>query len=85
MVSKVFGWSQSFYRSPTGRHFYGTENEVFAGFGPINNTEKNNWADYEVGFFMFLYANVFLKNQNIVAFRVDPESFPCIIRGGILQ
>ena len=29
------------YRSRAGRHFYGTENEIWAGFGPIGNTEKN--------------------------------------------
>ena len=31
----------------TGRHFYGTENEIWAGFGPVGNTEKRNWANYE--------------------------------------
>ena len=29
------------------RHFYGTENVIWAGFGPIGNTGKKNWADYE--------------------------------------
>ena len=29
-------------------NFYGTEIEIWpAGFGPIGNTEKKNWADYE--------------------------------------
>ena len=27
------------------RHFYGTENVIWAGFGPIGNTEKK-WVDY---------------------------------------
>ena len=30
------------YRSRAGRHFYGTENEVWAGFGLVGNIEKNN-------------------------------------------
>ena len=39
--------SKPFYRSRTGRHFYGKGNEIWAGFGPVGNTEKNFWADYE--------------------------------------
>ena len=31
---------KSLYRSHTGRHFYGTENEIWAGFGPADNTGK---------------------------------------------
>ena len=27
--------------------FYGTGIEIWAGFGPIGNTEKRVWADYE--------------------------------------
>ena len=27
-------------------NFYGTENEILAGFGPVGNTE-NNWGQYE--------------------------------------
>ena len=28
--------------------FYGTRIEIWAGFGPVGNTEKNKvWADYE--------------------------------------
>ena len=39
---------KSFYRSCARIHFYGTENEIWAGFGPIGNTEKKMiWADYE--------------------------------------
>ena len=35
------------YRCRTGRHFYGTENEIWAGFGPVGNTEKKRLgADY---------------------------------------
>ena len=28
-------------------NFYGTEIEIWAGFGPLGNTDKNIWADYE--------------------------------------
>jgi hypothetical protein len=28
------------------RHFYGTENEIWAGYGPVGKTKKNG-ADYE--------------------------------------
>ena len=42
------GWeSKSLYRSRARRHFYGTENEIWASFGPVGNTEKKIWADYE--------------------------------------
>ena len=36
---------KSLYRRP--RHFYETENEIWAGFGPVGNTEKKLGADYE--------------------------------------
>ena len=40
-----------------GRHFYGTENVIWAGFGPIGNTEKKKlgpiMSTIEDGFFMF--------------------------------
>jgi hypothetical protein len=35
------------YRSYEGRHFYGKENEIWAGFGLVGNTGKKIWADYE--------------------------------------
>ena len=37
---------KSLYRSRAGRHSYGTENEIWAGFELVGNTEKN-WANYE--------------------------------------
>ena len=40
-------YAKSLYRSPEGSHFYGTEYEIWADFGPVGNTEKKNWADYE--------------------------------------
>ena len=27
--------------------FYGTEIEIWAGFGPVGITEKKNWVHYE--------------------------------------
>ena len=43
--------------------FYGTEIEIWAGFGPVGITEKKNWADDEQllrsGFFMFTWAIFF--------------------------
>ena len=39
--------SKSLHGSPSGRHFYETENVIWAGFGLIGNTEKKVWADYE--------------------------------------
>ena len=44
----VLWWAKSLYRSRAGRHFYGTENVFWAGFGPVGKTEKKSaWADYE--------------------------------------
>ena len=34
------GHPKSFYRSHAGNHFYGTEYENWADFGPVGNTEK---------------------------------------------
>ena len=39
--------SKSLYRSHTGKHFYGTEYDIWAGFGLVGNTEKKVWVDYE--------------------------------------
>ena len=33
--------------------FYGTGIEIWAGFGPVGNTEKKTWADYEQLFKVF--------------------------------
>ena len=45
---------KSLYISPGVSNFYETEIEIWAGFGPVGNAEKN-WAnyDFEVGFFTF--------------------------------
>ena len=36
--------TKSLYRSRAGRHFYETENVIWAGFGPIGNTEKKDFG-----------------------------------------
>ena len=53
-------------------NFYGTEIEIWAGFGPAGNTEKKMWDDYEQllrsVFFMFPGAKkISFKKKNIVA------------------
>ena len=40
-------WPKSLYRSRAGRYFYGIENEIWAGFGRVGNTEKKIWVDYK--------------------------------------
>ena len=35
--------SKSLNRKRISRHFYGTENEIWAGFGPVGSTE-NEWG-----------------------------------------
>ena len=58
--------AKSLYRSRAGRHFYGTKSEIWAGFGPVGNTEKKIVgrlrAAFEGGFFMFSGAKIFLEN-----------------------
>ena len=39
--------SKSLERSPAVGDFYGTGIKIWPGFGPICNTEKRVWADYE--------------------------------------
>jgi hypothetical protein len=35
--------AKSLYISRAVSHFYGTEIEIWDGFGPVGNTEKNIW------------------------------------------
>ena len=53
---RVFS-AKSLFSSRAERHFYGTEIVIWAGFGPIGNTEKKSlgrlWATFRDGFFMF--------------------------------
>ena len=39
--------AKSLYISRAVSNFYGTEIEIWAGFGPVGNTEKKNWANNE--------------------------------------
>ena len=38
--------SKSLYRSHTGRHFYGTENEIWAYYWAVGNTEKKIMSNF---------------------------------------
>jgi hypothetical protein len=54
---------QSHCRSLAGRYFYETENVLWAGFGPVGNTEKIKcWADYEQLLRTFFYVIIGKKN-----------------------
>jgi hypothetical protein len=62
-------WAKSLYRSCAGSHFYGIEYGIWAGLGPIGNTEKKNWANCEqlLRFFFHVFkwkkkSKYFLKN-----------------------
>ena len=37
--------TKSYYVSPAVSNFYGTEIEIWAGFGPVGNSGKR-WVDY---------------------------------------
>ena len=53
---------KSLYRTRTGRHFYGTENEILADFSRLAiNKKKNIWAD-------FIFSGAFFSNfsRNLV-------------------
>ena len=41
------GAFKSLNRRCAGSHIYGTENEIWAGFGPVGTTEKKLGVDYE--------------------------------------
>jgi hypothetical protein len=56
--------TKSLYISRAVSNFYGTEIEIWAGFGPVGNNEKENWADYEQllrEFFHLFMGKFFLK------------------------
>ena len=61
--------AKSLYISHAVSNFHGTEIDIWAGFGPVGNTEIKNLsqlqATFEGGFFMFSWAkkcfNFFLK------------------------
>ena len=70
------------YRNCAGRHFYGTENKIWAGFGPIDNTDKNLSrleATIEGIFFKLFkcqYKNFFPKliSRQFLKMKIDFES-----------
>jgi hypothetical protein len=72
---------KSLYRSRIGRHFHGTENEIWAGW----QYWKNNWADYDQLLRVFFSCfqrqkqNIFNK-KNIAAFALKS----CIIQGNLI-
>ena len=41
-IDELRSQSKSLHKIRAGRHFYGTENEIWAGFGSVGNTEKIN-------------------------------------------
>ena len=50
--------------------FYGTGIEIWAGFGPVDITEKKIWVDYEQllrPVFSCFHGQKINKNKNIVA------------------
>ena len=63
-MSTVYICAKSLYYISHGlSNFYGTEIEIWAGFGPVGITEKKIGADYEqlskAVFFMFLRGKLF--------------------------
>ena len=51
--------SKSLYRSPAGRDFNGTENEIWAGFGPVGSTKKIIEDNHEQLLRVFSWDNFF--------------------------
>ena len=56
------------YRSRAGSHFYGTEYDIWADFGPVGNAEKKCWADYEQLFRAFFSS---FHGQKNIYFFID--------------
>ena len=70
--------AKSLYRSCAGRHFYGTENVIWPSFGPVGNSEKKIWADYEQllsALFSCLGKQIFLKHGAIGTEKLHNISF----------
>ena len=49
--------------------FYGTEIEIVAGFGPVGNTEKKNWANYEQLLRSFFFMFLGVKTKFEISFK----------------
>ena len=58
----VMKQAKSLYISREVSNIYGTEIEIWAGFGPDGSTEKKNWADY--GRFLRAVFHVFKGKKN---------------------
>ena len=80
--------AKSLHRSCTWRHFYGTENEIWIGFGPVVNTEKKIggwlWATFEGVFscfqgqkifFLFKYCSIRSKRLHNMKVGNPPKYF----------
>ena len=70
--SRKFTLTQSHYTQVTQyavSNFYGTGIEIWAGFGPVGNTEKKVggqlWATFEGGFFMFSGSKKIDKHYSV--------------------
>ena len=72
--------------SCAGRHFYGTENEIWACFGPDGNTEKNGGLSsatfegvslcfYGQFFFSFEYCSIRTKKLHETKLRQPKKNF----------
>ena len=63
--------AKSLYKSCAGRHFYWTENEIWAGFGPVGNTGKKVGVNYDNfwGQFFHVFKGIFFFFLNIVVYR----------------
>ena len=66
-------WPKSLYRSRAGRHFYGTENVIWAGIGPIGNTEKKKFGPIMSNFWERFF-HVF-RCKNFFNFFLHPKTW----------
>ena len=61
------------------RNFYGTEIEIWAGFGPVGNTEKKIGADYEQ--LLRVFFHVFRGEKIIICFNnIEASPLKSIIK-----
>ena len=70
----ILSYSKSLNGCCAGSHFYGSEFEIWAVFGPVGNTEKKIGADYEQFlrpvFSCFRGQKNVNSKKNIVAFTL---------------
>ena len=60
-VGLPYFYAKSLYISQAVSNFYGTEIEIWAGFGPVGITEKKIWAFLGRFFQVFMGKNFFLN------------------------